>query len=103
MSFANRKKCMTLTVCCLLTSLLRDISCVIFGILLYCSFNKVPAQGSLCHFGDKGYNNNTQRPDTCEGKENSAPDFLLAEEWREKSRRASSPTSATQRVGYSHD
>ena len=96
MSFAKRKRSVTLTVCCLLTNLLREISCVIFGILLYCSFNKVPAQESLCHFGDNGYNHNTQRPDTREGKENSAPDFLLVEEeWREKSRRASSPTSAT--------
>ena len=57
MSLAERQEGVTLTVCCLLTSLLkeREISCVIFGILLYFSFNnKVHLQGSLCHFGNKG-------------------------------------------------
>ena len=56
MSLAKRQEGVTLTVCCLQTSLLkREISCVIFGILLYSSLNnKVHLQVSLCHFGSKG-------------------------------------------------
>ena len=80
MSLAKRQEGVTLTVCCLLTSLLREKSRAssLASSSTSASTTKYIYKGAYAILATKAKSTKPkQRPDTCEEKEISAPDFLL--------------------------